>query len=265
MLPFPFKQIHNILINQTGFCVTPINEHLVSIRQNDIFLVSYPKSGNTWLRFILSNLLYPESQTDFKNVEFRVPDIHNLNGLRIQQAQSPRILKSHFPFKPEYPKVIYIVRDPKSVAVSEYYYLQKVGNQLGNFAFNEFFQHFMKGHNSSYGSWGEHVNSWIHGKKFKSNTFKLIRYEDLKASPEQTVGEIVSFLGLTHSNDYIQSAIQKSSFNEMRKLESQTAEGDSIPFVRKSNEQEGEETLTAEQKEKLYSEFEQPLRLTGYL
>ena len=266
MLPFPFKQIHNALINATGFCITPKNNHLVSIKPDDTFLVSYPKSGNTWVRFILSNLMFPDSITDFKNIDSRIPDVHNLNGLKILRASEPRILKSHFAFKPEYPKVIYIVRDPRSVAISEYHYLQRVGNPLGKLPFDEFFPVFLKGHNRLYGNWGEHVYSWYYGSQFNKGNFMIIRYEDMLESTEVKVQEMADFLNFNASEKSVQEALKKSSFEEMKKLEQKTDrhKKSKIPFVRKGDKGEWQNMFTENQEAELNDVFKEPLKLMGY-
>lgn len=268
MLPYPVRNLHKTLQRYTGFCFSPMNSHLLQVLPDDTFLVSYPKSGNTWIRFILGNLMWPDSEsTNFRNVEYRIPGIHQVNALRAQRAQQPRILKSHFPFKPEYPKVLYIVRNPKSVAVSEYRYLQRMGRKLGNVSFDEFFEAFLKGPVPQYGNWGSHVNSWVCGKGMEKRNFSIIRYEDLQESPEREVRRMAEFLAYFPTNRAIETALANSSFDKMRELENKQEDPSEykVPFVRKGNNSEWKNYLSKEQERQLEEHFKTAMEKMGYL
>src|ERR1700679_2893267 len=95
------------------------------IFDDDVFLVSFPKSGNTWTRFLVANLVFPEQRADFGNIHDLVPDPGATTKRRLHNMPRPRIIKSHECFDPRYPRVIYIVRDPRDVAVSQYHYHRK--------------------------------------------------------------------------------------------------------------------------------------------
>ena len=94
------------------------------VSSEDCLIVSYPRSGNTWVRFLLANLLeesrYPLS---FQQMEERIPSIHQRKDWnRIRTIPSPRFIKSHMPYSSKYKKAIYIVRDGRDVMVSAYHY-----------------------------------------------------------------------------------------------------------------------------------------------
>ena len=94
----------------------------LTVFPDDVFLVSYPRSGSTWLRFLIGNLAYPADPVNFLNVDSRIPDIYLLPDRVLRRYPRPRILKSHEPFDPRYSKIIYIVRDPRDLVVSLYHY-----------------------------------------------------------------------------------------------------------------------------------------------
>ena len=109
------------------------NKRLVSVYRkealkiffDDIFLVSYPKSGNTWVRFLLANLLKEGDELiDFKSAIKYVPEI-GIHNDELVNLKRPRIIKSHELYNAKYPKVVYIVRDPRDVYVSYFHYLKK--------------------------------------------------------------------------------------------------------------------------------------------
>ena len=84
----------------------------LTVFPDDIFLVSYPRSGNTWTRFLLGNLIDQNDLVTFSNIESRIPEIYFNRDRFLRQLLRPRMLKSHECFQPHYPRVIYIVRDP---------------------------------------------------------------------------------------------------------------------------------------------------------
>src|SRR5438874_11935634 len=92
-----------------------------TVYPDDVFLVSYPKSGNTWVRFLIANLI-SDIPVTFLNIEQRIPSIYILPDRALRAMPKPRVLKSHECFVPRYRNVIYIVRDPRDVAVSYYHY-----------------------------------------------------------------------------------------------------------------------------------------------
>src|ERR1700688_3546261 len=100
----------------------------LTVFPDDVFLVSYPRSGNTWTRFLISNLIYQEEPTTFANIEKRIPEIYFNADHAMRKLPRPRILKSHECFQPHYKHVICIVRDPRDVAVSFYHHNVKAGN-----------------------------------------------------------------------------------------------------------------------------------------
>ncbi len=86
----------------------------VEVLPGDVFIVSYPKSGNTWTRFLLGNLIYQDEPITFANVEDRLPSLYLYSNRKLRKL--PRILKSHDCFDPRYKTVIYIVRERLSIA-----------------------------------------------------------------------------------------------------------------------------------------------------
>lgn len=195
----------------------------VTVLPDDVFLVSYPKSGNTWLRFIIANLIHIDHTTvSFSNIERLVPDIYKNRDQDLLQLSSPRILKSHECFDYRYPKVIYIVRDPRDVAVSYYYYLIKVQKITEDYPLDSWIEPFVEGKfNSWFGSWSENVESWLSTENNNKNLL-LIRYEDMLSNSFREVSKIASFLNFNTNDENISRAINLSSARKMQKLEKQT-------------------------------------------
>src|SRR5271170_1087818 len=152
-----------------------ISGRAFAVLPDDIFLVSYPKSGNTWTRFLLGNLMNPDESITFANVERKVPDIYAESKLTLKKTPRPRILKSHECFDPRYHRVIYIVRDPRDVALSAYHYDRKGRNIPDEFPIDTYITtRFMKT-DEYFGTWGEHAGSWLVNSK---NIFQISRLND---------------------------------------------------------------------------------------
>src|SRR2546430_17117355 len=71
----------------------PGRNHLVF--PDDVFLVSYPKSGNTWTRFLIANLVFPDRHPDFSNINQLIPDPEALAKRDLDRVARPRYIKSH--------------------------------------------------------------------------------------------------------------------------------------------------------------------------
>ena len=218
----------------------------LTVYPDDVFLTSYPRSGNTWTRFLIGNLIYQDEPVTFLNIEARVAEIYFNSDHRMRGLPRPRILKSHECFQPFYPNVIYIVRDPRDVAVSFYHHNLKAGNIADQYPMDDFVRRFVAAEfDRRWGSWADHVQSW---QLMRQNDpgFILLRYEDMKQDAEQQLLRIADFLrrrslhNIDSSPQKLRQAIELSSPERMRKLEKEQG-GDWVltkstrsdkPFVR---------------------------------
>lgn len=237
---------------------------------DDIFIVSYPKSGNTWMRFIIGNLLYEDF--NFSNMEDLIPDIYVVPNERLRKYPRPRILKSHEYYHPKYKKVIYIVRDPRSVAVSYYFHLKKFKVLNNNVSFHNFLDNFLDGQLDNYGNWEENVKSWILMKSYDKKDFLLIKYEDLISNIEMEVIKVINFLNMNVNRKDIQRAIEKSNFVSMKENEKMFSDktkvlkntNKDIPFVRSGKIDEWKNYFSYNDLEKIYYRFGKLMKFLGY-
>jgi hypothetical protein len=209
----------------------------VAVYPDDTFLVSFPRSGNTWTRFLIANLAYYGTDVGFANIERLIPDISSQSSKAVKRTPRPRIIKSHEYFDTRYPKVIYLVRDPRDVALSYYEFNRKYGHIDDTCPLEDFVSRFV--HWAPWGTWGEHVGSWVVARG-KNPNFLLVRYEDMKRNTENELGKITSFLGIQASPEQLGNAVAASSAERMRALERVQSQQwvvtkdkrDDIPFVR---------------------------------
>ncbi len=194
----------------------------LTVFPTDTFLVSYPKSGNTWTRFLIANLLYPEKNADFSNINELIPDPEALSQRRLARLPRPRFLKSHQYFDPRYPRVIYIVRDPRDVALSQYHFHRKRRLIADDYPMEEFVARFLVGDTSMYGSWGDNVAGWL-ATRNGHPCFLLLRYEDMLADTQAELSKAADFLHLARDEARIAAAVARSSANNMREMENKQA------------------------------------------
>ena len=251
---------------------------LATVRSDDIFLVSYPRSGNTWLRFLVTNLIAPTFATDFVNIESRAPDIYLNSDRALLRLPKPRVLKSHEYFDPRYNRALYVVRDPRDVVSSYYRWHVRSGSIPVLYPGTRFLQRFLDGAlDDPYGSWQTHVGSWL-GARQQDPTFLLIRYEDMLSALNVLATRLCVFLELTRSDAEITSAVRCSARPRMQELE-KTQKASSpllrgkrteIPFVGAANHEQpldkSDEYLRSESARRLIeSRFERTMSELGYL
>jgi hypothetical protein len=215
---------------------------MLTVFPDDIFLVSYQKSGNTWVRFLLANLMSSGTPITLLEMEDRVPMIYDCSNWVLRQKPRPRTIASHECFDPRYRRVIYILRDPRDVAVSSYYHHLKLRDIPEGYPMELFVSRWL--HETQYdsprfGSWREHVLSWTETRG-RDSGFLLVRYEDMKRNPQTELAKLGSFLGLAVSPEKLVRAIELSSAERMRELEKQQHElwvrtkgfRADVPFIR---------------------------------
>jgi hypothetical protein len=195
----------------------------LTVFPDDTFLVSFPRSGNTWIRFLVCNLLDPANPVSFATLESRIPEIYDVPDRILRRFPRPRIIKSHESFDPRYRKVLYIVRDPRDVAVSYYEFQLKRRVITEQCTLENFLPRFLESEfEPTTGCWGDHVLSWLATRQGR-NSFFLLRYEDLQQQAVETATHIAQFLGVDSTPEPVARAVELSSVGRMRTLENEQA------------------------------------------
>jgi hypothetical protein len=203
-----------------------------------VWIASYPKSGNTWVRFLIANLLLRKVESSAQVMQ-QVPDIHDGVSAAHLFGKRTTLIKTHWKFWTGLPLredtigAIYLIRHPLEVMESnQNYALQRSGNlrreataeAIGKLA-GQLAEDYIKhgGHPRfqafGIGSWEEHVRSWT----FAGIDFPrlVLKYEDLKADPAAGLTRICGFLQLKRSDEQIRHAVEAAAEAAMRRLEEQ--------------------------------------------
>lgn len=262
-----------------------------------IWLASYPKSGNTWMRVLLANLLsgsdqpcninqLPEEELlisrwrfcDDLLVEPETLYPAELAALRAMQGafvarnlQKPFVCKTHDKYQPEITglpasRSLYIVRDPRDVAISLSHHASiSIDEAIGQMLDPTCHSNGPMQLRYALGDWASHVTGWTAQKDVP---VEVIRYEDLRRDTRAEFALIVRSLGGTATSAEIDCAIGHSSLGEMQRQEATYGFRESLPhqerFFRSGQTGEWRQVLDADQICRIEDAFAPVMKQWGY-
>ncbi|MDX1417711.1 MAG: sulfotransferase domain-containing protein [Candidatus Promineifilaceae bacterium] len=186
-------------------------ESITVHEEQDIFIVGYPKSGNTWFQNLASGIIYGVNPQYTPEALIRelVPDVHKKRYYR--RFSTPMFFKSHALPRPEYRRVVYLLRDGRDAMVSYYHYL------TGWRGRNVDFWEMVKNGEGLICKWHDHVNAWL------SNPYDAeiltIKYEDLKLQTVHELQRFCDFTGTDRDNSWLEQVAENAVFNKMQNKE----------------------------------------------
>ena len=239
-----------------------------SIRPSDVFLVTYPKSGTTWLGFLIANVLKtdPQEQLDLRSFVKYIPDINRLyfgNGsLRdFGRLPDPRFFSVHAPYDPSFPKVVYLLRDPRDIAVS-YWHHRRLANPDFDLSMNEFIvrdDHWRW-------RWDEHVTEWL--LDYKHPALSVVTYEQMHQETSGVLKRVLDFSGVRYTSADIDRAVEASRFDKMSKVETKFGWEGFVPergrFVRRGQVGVWKDELDEESLRVLEEKYSKVMCKVGY-
>ncbi|MGB5415115.1 MAG: sulfotransferase domain-containing protein [Polyangiales bacterium] len=194
----------------------------LEVRQSDVFISSYPRSGTTLTQWILY-LLTHDPQPDPTHLTKVSPwferslAIGELRASDLERFPSPRIFKSHLPreWLPDGARYVYVERDGLDVLLSYFHFYRAYLGFEGSL--DEFHRRFIEGR-LQYGSWFDHVAGWR--ARASDPDVLIVRYENLLTDRKASIRGIVEFLGWDCDERCVDRALIESSFDAMKKRES---------------------------------------------
>lgn len=186
-----------------------------------VWIASYPKSGNTLVRFLLHAYLYGAAESS-GDIAKRIPAV---DAGRALPSQPPRYLKTHYKWSEKHPfrdlseAAITVIRHPRDVLLSAINHVRL--KNMSPDSDEKLAEHFIAlggmgfWQQMGYGTWIEHVQSWREAPLRKLE----LRYEALTKDRAGALEEIVAFLKLERDAAKIAAAVEATSFEAMRDLE----------------------------------------------
>ena len=186
---------------------------------NDAFIASYPRSGNTWLRFLMFEILATGS-AGFEEVNHVVAEV-GLHGPAwpVLPGQG-RLIKTHEPYRKPYKKAVYLVRDVRDVVLSEFAYQKALGWIPDDF--EGFLHRFLRGEVNPFHAWHQHVSGWVDSPLGSSSSFLLVKFEELRQNTNRVVTQVLDFLGVEVDPQTIENAIANNTVARMQEKEHQS-------------------------------------------
>ncbi|OQY44984.1 MAG: hypothetical protein B6242_11555 [Anaerolineaceae bacterium 4572_78] len=191
----------------------------------DCYVVSYPKSGRTWLRVMLAKALAVHFNISYELVSDPIATVHAAGKrhpwIRFTHL-NVSISKEHIDFQKWYAtkfrnkKVIFLVRDPRDVLVSYFFHRTRRNNE--EHSLENFIKH---------PAWGiDRLISFMNdGYTYRHlpKDFLLIQYEDLHHDGKTELKHILEFVGIENILDNtVEQALEYAQFDNMRKMSMST-------------------------------------------
>jgi len=194
----------------------------LGLRDTDIILASFPRSGNTWTRFIWANII-SILEMDGREIDYTLLDSifdaeYDSNSYgNFQYNTLPRLVKTHKEYKKRIygrNRTLYIYRHPGDVMVSYYEYLSSLRREpIKCMSLPDFIR------TKKYGiqAWCKHILSWF------NNATATLSYESMMSNPEESFENVLKKLGITNIPiEVISEAIRRSDFNNVRDIANKT-------------------------------------------
>mgnify|MGYP001819260650 FL=1 len=212
---------------------------LAKARRANFLIIGHPKSGNTWLKVMISRLYQlryelPESKL-INTDEFarKIPEIPRLaatNGYYSYEGEVGKLLAVGAPDNPlRHTPVLFLARNPIDIAVSWYHQFTKRQSRAKQELINHFIDHpidrrkvemweFVRHSDIGLPSLIEYENTWARNVQALERGM-LVKYEELRAEPVPTLQRITQLMGEDFSEEEIRSAVEWGSFENLQKLE----------------------------------------------
>jgi hypothetical protein len=229
----------------------------------DVFIAGYPKSGNTWVQYLLVGSIFgsdvrlvPDSL-----VQDLVPDVHYKQFYR--RYLTPTFFKTHELPQSRHRRVVYLVRDGRDVMVSYFHHLSALGKSLDP----------VKSVTTGEGlfpcRWHEHIDAWTANPY--SAEMITISYEELKKDTVATLQMVCDFVGVERERTTLESAARNSTFEILRAKEQKFGWGeDSVwpkdkAFIRRGEVGSFKDEMSGEVLHAFMEQSKPVLQRLGYL
>jgi hypothetical protein len=212
---------------------------LAKAHRAQFLIIGHPKSGNTWLKVMISRLYQlrydlPESKL-INTDEFarKIPEIPRLaatNGVYSYEGEVGKLLSIGAPDNPlRHKPVLFLARNPIDIAVSWYHQFTKRQSRAKQELINHSIEHpidrrsvqmweFVRHSDIGLPFLVDYQNTWAKSVAALPQGL-VVKYEELRANPVPTLRRIVQHMGAEFSEEEVRAAVEWGSFDNLQKLE----------------------------------------------
>ena len=205
-------------------------EEFKKLERCDWVLMSWGKSGRTWLRVMLSRAYQLKGNLDastlldfdnLKHLDPSLPAVFFTHNNYLRDYTGNQYSKSHFRGK----RIVLLVRDPRDVAVSQFFQWQYRMRP------NKKFINDYPPHGAAIGVWDfvldkdagvprivDYFNGWAQAIPELRDVL-VVRYEDMRADPAAALAKILDFTGTAVSAEQVREAVEFAALDNMKKME----------------------------------------------
>ncbi|KAM4043719.1 amine sulfotransferase-like [Anomaloglossus baeobatrachus] len=195
----------------------------MEVRESDVFLVTYPKSGTVWTQQILSLIMNEGHRNGTEHIDnmTRAPWLeYNIFNVNFSNRPSPRLFTSHLPYylMPrdlllKKGKIVYVSRNPKDCMVSYHHFYKRFSTFNFKMNIEQFMDLFTTGRVLG-GSWFDHVRDWYtHKDEFN---ILFVTYEEMVKDLRSAVLKICKFIDKSLDEKAVDMVVEKAMFKTMK-------------------------------------------------
>lgn len=202
-----------------------------------VILATFPRSGTHWVYEIAHMLLNKKAHYATKSRE--AVFLEGLQDLGPLQSYN-QIVSTHLPFRwlPKQHletggKIIYVIRNPKDVAVSLYKFMDSC-NSLLEETFEEFFFGYFLKEEVMYGGWFDYNKAFIRESEVRKDQIIMLQYEKLQRNTKEELKRLAEFLDVKDADPLLQDIAEKCSFNSLKTAEKSAQKDETMSDIMNS-------------------------------
>jgi Sulfotransferase domain len=249
------------------------------VRPSDVFIVGHPKSGNTWLAYMLAVILKEGDvgrRVTMANIGHFIPTIHgsDFQVSSYDALSDPRIFRNEWPTYPHlYPQTLYLIRDPRAVLVSYYHHYRVTTDDTAT-SLDAFIDTYLRegcipNWEPRLVRWDKQVADWMQRRDHQP--VMVVRYESVHQDRRGLLRQVTRFCGIQASDAAIAMADERGSFESMR-LDEQRSGAEAYPqepgrkgwFLRRGLIDGWEDELSLNSRRAIETKFQPVMRAMGY-
>jgi hypothetical protein len=269
---------------RAGAAKNPLKDYVAT--RHDVFVAAHVKSGTNWMMQIAHQLAF-HGTGEYEHIHSVVawPDVAMMGPMThyaipiedpsvwMASPEQKRVIKTHFDFDwlpfSEEARYIIVIRDPKDVFVSSYFFFVKNGPlSFSGFSVETWLEVFLTSGMGVWSSWPVNTASYW-AQRHRPNVL-IVPFKSMKQDLPGTVRRVAAFMNVTTSEQILDRVCDQASFGYMKTIDDKFRAWELIPWtstaapmMRKGQKAASSELLTPAQQRRIDEHFIAELRRLG--